>query len=90
VDSEALEVEAGDIIGVCIFDPPDANGRETVQLDLVGMGKNDSQYLMATDCGESTLPDSISSQSLNEIPSLVLHFTADIGRIFFSDMNKCN
>ena len=71
-----FEIEAGDVIGVCIFDP-DGNNRR--QLDLVGQTSGYSLMGMSADgCSRTTIPSNISSSQLSVISQRILHVYADI------------
>jgi hypothetical protein len=72
-------IEAGDIVGACVYDPA---GIFSSQLDIVG--QNASGYLLmqmddASQCRQNSLPMSISSSQLNNVlNSWILHVYANI------------
>ena len=71
-----FDIEAGDVIGVCIFDP-DGNNRR--QLDLVGQTNGSSLLGRSADgCSRTTIPSSISSNQLSVISQRILHIYAVI------------
>ena len=81
--SQAIEVQAGDVIGACIYTPTDELGGVThrEQLDVVGQNAGADRFLMVTSnsgCGDSSVPSPVSS--LTRINSLVLQIYADISK----------
>ena len=73
--SNQIQIQAGDVIGACIYDPPGGR-RETF---VVGQHAGADRYLMTTstpECDDSTLPDHVSS--LASVNSQVLLISADI------------
>ena len=71
-----FEIEAGDVIGVCIFDPEGNNRR---QLDLVGQTSGSSLMGMSADgCSRTTIPSTISINQLSVISQRILHVYANI------------
>lgn len=87
LDVNDFTIEAGDLVGACIFDPIDneANGRFRSQLDIVGETVLTSGYplLRMTDVsacavGLNQLPSSIPNNMLSVAESRVLHLYADI------------
>ena len=76
---DPVTVQAGDVIGACVFDPPDDN---TLQNDIVGEIDDSNRYLMTTGtigCGDAAVPSTVNS--LNRRDSRVLHIHADIGKL---------
>ena len=82
----SLTVEAGDVLGACIFDPP--NGRR--QLDIVGEGGEESLLEMndvvrCTNEGPNReIPLSVEKIQLSPRSSRRLHLYANIGNALFS------
>ncbi len=91
---DEITVQAGDMIGVCIYDPPDnaepvrwfLDGLDyinRVQLDLIGEDAQGSdRFLMSTGnngCGDSLVPNPATSLSRQD--SRVMHIYADISKI---------
>ncbi len=79
--SAVVDIQVGDVIGACIYDPPDVNGRRVVQLDVVGRNAGPDQYAMSTGnsgCGNSIVPSTVTS--LNRIDSSVVHIYAEISK----------
>ena len=73
-----FEVEAGDVVGVCIFDP-DGPGGNRRQLDLIGQTSGYSLMGRSADgCSRTTIPSTISSSQLSVISQRILHIYADI------------
>ena len=79
---DPLMVQNGDLIGACIYDPPNTGGSFSgVELDIVGQNAPTDRFLMMTDnsgCGDNTVPASVSS--LTMIDSRVLHIWANISK----------
>lgn len=74
-----FEIQAGDVIGVCIFDPSD-NRNVRSQLDIVGQMNGSSLMEMSdvTECTPRTIPSNISSSQLSEVSDRILHLYAEI------------
>lgn len=75
-------IEAGDIVGACIFDPIDNDNRLRKQLDIIGEA-SDYSLLHMSDVSECTvglnrLPMTIANGMLTAVDSRVLHLYADI------------
>ena len=72
-------IEAGDIVGGCIYDPV---GGSTRQLDIVGRNAAGYSLMRMNDesqCEQNSLPKSISSDQLNGVlSSRILHVYANI------------
>ena len=81
---QTIQVQAGDMIGACIYDPPNEGGitGSRVQLDVVGQEAGSDRFLMsATDnsgCSNSAVPDSVSG--LSRADSFVMHIYASISK----------
>ena len=74
-------MEAGDVLGACVFNPPSDDRK---QLDTVGEYTSDLSMLMSTDktgCGCDAVPSSTPSSSLVNSFDRVLHLYANIGII---------
>ena len=70
-------IEAGDIMGGCVYDPP-GGGR---QLDIVGQNAAGYSLMQMSDvsqCTQNSLPLSISSSQLFILDSTILHVYASI------------
>ena len=82
LDEKEFTIEAGDIVGACIFDPNDSETRFRKQLDIVGEVSGYSLLQMkdvsACTVGLNRLPPSISNSMLSVIDSRILHLYADI------------
>ena len=71
----SIQIQAGDVIGACVYDPP-GERKETF---VVGQHAGTVRYLMTastSQCGDSTVPSHVSS--LSRVNSLVLHISANI------------
>ena len=76
-----LQIQAGDVIGVCIYHPPLGLFGIRAQLDVVGRNAGSGQYLQRASnsgCGDSAVPNTVSS--LTREDSLVLHISARISK----------
>ncbi len=83
-----IPVQAGDVIGVCIYDPPDnadpvristTDFTNRVPIDMVS--QNAGHFLMSTSnsgCGDMSVPNPVAVSSLNRADKRVLHMYADI------------
>ena len=81
--STVVDIQAGDVIGACIYDPPDVSGINgcRVQLDVVGRNAGSDQYIMSTGnsgCGNSAVPNTVTF--LTRMDSSVVHIHADISK----------
>ena len=76
-----LQIQAGDVIGVCIYNPPLGLLGIRAQLDVVGRNAGANRFLLRTSnsgCGDSAVPNTVSS--LTRENSLVLHISASISK----------
>ena len=76
----SVTVEAGDVLGACVFNP---SGDDNKQLDIVGNRLTNLGMLMKTGssgCDINAVPSTVTSASLQDSSSLVLHLYANIGR----------
>ncbi|XP_064386571.1 uncharacterized protein LOC135335087 [Halichondria panicea] len=77
-----IPVQAGDVIGVCIYDPPDNAGFTTrLPIDMVSQNAGSEHFLMSTGnsgCGDMSVPNPVTVSSLNRANQRVLHIHADI------------
>jgi hypothetical protein len=82
--NQVVEIQRGDVVGACIFDPEDGFIARHSQLDVVGEGSNHS--LLETDdisgCDIGMVPSQILVSNLREQRSRILHLYAEIGTIF--------
>ena len=78
-DVTNFRIEAGDIVGACIYDPID-NDRDRRQLDIVGQTSGYSLMQMndVSECGVNSIPSNISSSLLSTVNSRILHLNATI------------
>ncbi len=87
-----IPVQAGDVIGVCIYDPPDnaesvrifgTDYTNRLQVDMVGQTTGSDHFLMSTSnsgCGDFSVPNSVAVSSLNRVDERVLHIHANISK----------
>ena len=77
-----LAVQAGDVLGACIFDPENGNSFTRRQLNVVGRGNGESLLQMGSDgCSTTALPTTIQASQLTTVGSRRLHLYANIGII---------
>ena len=75
-----LMVQAGDVIGACVFDPEDSDNFGRRQLDIVGEIDGESLMGMSSSgCTTDALPLNIPVSQLSAISSRRLHLYANIG-----------
>ena len=75
-----LTVQAGDVLGACIFNPMNGFGFSRRQLDIAGQVSGESLLGMGTDgCSTTALPTSIKTSQLSTVESRRLHLYANIG-----------
>ena len=80
IPSSGLTVQAGDVLGACIFNPVNENRLTRIQLNIVGQGGDESLLQMgAGGCSMDTLPNSIQASQLSRVDSRRLHLYANIG-----------
>ncbi len=87
-----IPVQAGDVIGVCIYDPPDnaesvrVSGNDytnRLPIDMVSQNARSEQFLMSTGnsgCGDMSVPNPVAVNSLYRANQRVLHIHADISK----------
>ena len=78
-----VTVQAGDIIGACVFDPSDSitGNAERLSLNVVGEASGESLLEMGADeCSRETIPSNIQLSQLTTSASRRLHLYADIGK----------
>ena len=85
IDTEAsasVTVQAGDVLGVCVFDPVNNRLLNRRQLDVVGQSSHSGSSLLATTtdgCSMDTLPSDIPASQLSILNSKRLHIYANLG-----------
>ena len=81
--SSLLTVQAGDILGACVFDPIDGDNYDRRQLDVVGEAEMDGEFLLGMSssgrCTTDALPSNIPISQLSMVSSRRLHIYANIG-----------
>ena len=88
-----IPVQADDVIGVCIYDPPDnaepvrisrTDYTNRWQIDMVGQTTGSDQFLLISTgnsgCGDMSIPNPVAVSSLNRVDDRVLHMYADISK----------
>ena len=85
VGDSPLTILAGDIIGACVFDPPDADSFERLQLNVVGdvsgeslLRANVGDLSGEVDCTMDIIPSNIPSSVLQVQNNRRLHIYANI------------
>ena len=92
VGNSPVTIQAGDILGACVFDPSDeriniplVGSTATVvrlPLDVVGEVNGESLLQIGTDgCSRTSIPSDISTNQLSTINSRRLHIYANIGKL---------
>ena len=88
VGTSPLSIQAGDILGACVFDPDgdivilDNDVLITLPLDVVGEASGESLLQMGTDgCSRQALPSDIPANQLTALNSRRLHIYANIGKL---------
>jgi hypothetical protein len=86
-DDSSLNIQAGDILGACVFDPDgdivilDADIKITLPLDVIGEASEESLLQMSTaGCSRFRIPSDIPANQLTPIDSRRLHIYANIGK----------
>ena len=81
IGNEAVQVQRGDLVGACIFDPDNFLIFAHSQLDVVGEASGYSLLEMedVSECDFGAIPSQISASDLRERTSRILHLYADIG-----------
>lgn len=82
--ASSVTVQAGDILGACVFDPMNDRYRllSRRQLDVVGESRHNGGSLLATTaggCSMDTLPSNIPTSQLSVVNSRTLHIHANMG-----------
>ena len=78
--SSPLTVQAGDVLGACVFNPANDGFLNRNQLDIVGEISGSSLLATTTDgCTIDTLPTNIASNQLSVASSRRLHLHANVG-----------
>ena len=81
--SNQIQIQSGDMIGACIYNPPDLNDSSRRETYVVGDEASNDSYLMRTSnsgCGDFTVPITVSSLSRRD--RHVLHISANITGIY--------
>ena len=88
VGDSPLIIQAGDILGACVFDPEDDRGLfggvfvARLPLDVAGEASGDSLLQMGTTgCSRTNIPSDVSTNQLSTINSRRLHIYANIGKL---------
>ena len=79
--SNQIQFQSGDMIGACIYDPPDLDIGDRRETYVVSDGASNDRYLMRASsgdsrCGDFTVPNTVSSLSRRD--GRVLHIFANV------------
>ena len=90
VGNTPLSVQAGDVIGACVFDPENTNIPgfsllfvNRLPLNIVGMVVGQENFLLqmgTSGCSRETLPTEVYTNQLLNVSSLRLHIYANISK----------
>lgn len=81
VGDSPLTIQAGDLLGACIFDPSNSILVNRLQLDVVGEANGESLLQMDEGgCSRNAIPSDIPANQLTSLDSRRLHIYANIGR----------
>ena len=82
IGNSPLTIHDGDIIGACVFDPPDTDSFERLQLNVVGEVSGESLLRVDVgndvDCTMDIIPSNIPRSDLQEQNNRRLHIYANI------------
>jgi hypothetical protein len=84
VGNSPLTIQAGDILGACVFDPNNSVtlGVDRLPLDVVGEADGETLLRMGTaGCSRTNIPSDISTSQLSTVNSRRLHIYANIGKL---------
>ena len=84
VGNSSLTIQAGDILGSCVFDPEDDQFPVVarIQLDVVGEVNGESLLQVdTTGCSRTSIPSDILTNQLSTVNSRRLHIYANIGKL---------
>ena len=81
IANSSLPIQAGDILGACVFDPEDIPFIVSrLPLDVVGVASGGSLLEMNTGgCSRQIIPSDIPANQLSTLASRRLHIYANIG-----------
>lgn len=81
-NTSQLTIQAGDVLGACVFTPIDGEFFLRQRLDIVGQTSGESLLGMDTSaCNTKFLPTSVTVNELSTYDSRRLHLYADIGKM---------
>ena len=81
VGNSPLTIQAGDILGACVFDPEDDLVGVRIPLDVVGEVNGESLLQTGTDgCSRTNIPSEILPNQISMVNSRRLHIYANIGK----------
>ena len=83
VGNSPLTIQAGDILGACVFDPENLGSVVTrLPLDVVGVASGEPLLQMGTNgCSMDDIPSDIPANQLSRTNSRRLHIYANIGKL---------
>ena len=79
--SNQIPIQSGDMIGACIYDPPNLDSVSRRETYVVGEDASNDRYLMRTSnsgCGDFTVPNTVMISSLSRRDTRVLHISTNI------------
>ena len=84
-----LTIQAGDILGVCVFTPDNSFGINRFPLDVIGEASGESllQMIGTSGCSREDIPSDISANQFLTLNSRRLHIYANIGKLCESHSN---
>ena len=86
-----LTVQAGDVVGACVFDPADQRPIRRSQLAVVGEVEGESLLAMnANGCSIDSIPSDVPTNQLTVINSRRLHIYAPVGMFKLNGSNEIN
>ena len=84
-----LTIQAGDILGACVFNPEDTSLVNTFPLDVVGKASGESLLRMGTaGCSGEDIPSDILSNQLSTLNSKRLHIYVNIGKAVLAHVHQ--
>ena len=81
VGNSPLTIQAGDVLGACVFNPDNSFGVTRLQLDVVGQGGGLLLQMSTTGCSREAIPSDISANQLSTLTSRRLHIYTNIGKL---------
>ncbi len=88
--TQPVSVAVGDVLGACLFDPPDSDGVARYRLDLVSrasgedLRRTDTHSSNPAGCSATSVPSSLSGSNSRDSTSRSLHLWAKIGELYIT------